>query len=118
MFVRLLKSKLHHATVTDAKLHYPGSIAIDTALMDAAGLLPYEAVLVADLNNGSRVETYVVPADADSGQVVILGPAAKLIKPKDTVIILAFGFYTLEEAKNAKPKVVVLDKNNKIKEGV
>jgi len=116
MFVRLLKSKLHRATVTDVKLHYPGSIAIDTALMDAAGILPYEAVLVADLNNGNRVETYVVPAEADSGQVVILGPAAKLINPKDTVIILAFGFYTPEEAKKAKPKVVVLDKNNKIKE--
>jgi aspartate 1-decarboxylase len=61
------------------------------------------------------VETYVVPAEADSGQVIILGPATKLIKLKDTVIILAFGFYTLEEAKNVKPKVVVLDKNNKIK---
>jgi aspartate 1-decarboxylase len=115
MLVRLLKSKLHNATVTDVKLHYPGSIAIDAVLMDAVGLLPYEAVLVADSNNGNRVETYVVPAEADSGQVVILGPAAKLIKLKDTVIILAFGFYTPKEAKNAKPKVVVLDKNNKIK---
>jgi aspartate 1-decarboxylase len=117
MLVRLLKSKLHNATVTDVKLHYPGSIAIDAALMDAVGLLPYEAVLVADSNNGNRVETYVVPAEADSGQVIILGPAAKLIKLKDTVIILAFGFYTPEEAKNVKPKVVVLDKNNKIKSG-
>jgi aspartate 1-decarboxylase len=116
MLVRLLKSKLHNATITDVKLHYPGSIAIDATLMDAVGLLHYEAVLVADLNNGNRVETYVVPAEADSGQVVILGPAARLIKPKDTVIILAFGFYTPEEAKNTKPKVVVLDKNNKIKE--
>ena len=115
MFVKLLKSKLHHAKVTDAKLHYLGSIAIDTTLMDAVGLLPYEAVLVADLNNGSRVETYVVPAEADSGQVVILGPAARLIKPKDTVIILAFGFYTPEEAKKLKPKIIVLDENNKIK---
>jgi aspartate 1-decarboxylase len=116
MFVRLLKSKIHHATVTDAKLHYPGSIAIDTALMDAVGLLPYEAVLVADLNNGNRVETYAVPADADSGQIVVLGAAAKLISPKDTVIILAFGYYSPEEAKRVKPKVVILDKNNKIKE--
>jgi len=89
MLVKLLKSKLHHATVTDAKLHYPGSIAIDADLMDAVGLLPYEAVLVADLNNGNRVETYVVGAEAGSGQIVILGAAAKLIKPKDIVIILA-----------------------------
>jgi aspartate 1-decarboxylase len=115
MFVKLLKSKLHHATVTDAKLHYPGSIAIDAALMDAAGILPYEFVLVADLNNGNRLETYAVPAEVDSGQVIILGPAARLIKPKDTVIILAFGFYTPEEAKKLKPKIIILDKNNKIK---
>jgi len=116
MFVKILKSKLHRATVTDAKLHYPGSIAIDTDLMDAAGLLPYEAVLVADLNNGNRVETYVVGAEAGSGQIVVLGAAAKLIKPKDIVIILAFGYYSPEEAKNFKPKVIVLDENNEIKE--
>lgn len=115
MFVKLLKSKLHRATVTDAKLHYPGSIAIDSTLMEAAGILPYESVLVADLNNGSRLETYAVPAEADSGEVVILGPAARLVKPKDTIIILSFGFFTPEEAKDFKPKVVVLDENNKIK---
>lgn len=115
MLVKLLKSKLHRATVTDAKLHYAGSIAIDTNLMDAVGLLPYEAVLVADLNNGNRVETYVVGAEAGSGQIVILGAAAKLIKPKDIVIILAFGYYRPEEAKKIKPKIVVLDENNKIK---
>jgi len=118
MFVKILKSKLHRATVTDAKLHYPGSIAIDANLMDAVGLLPYEAVLVADLNNGNRVETYVVGAEAGSGQIVILGAAAKLIKPKDIVIILAFGYYNPEEAKDFKPRVVVLDENNKIKESV
>ncbi len=118
MLVKLLKSKLHRATVTDAKLHYPGSIAIDANLMDAVGLLPYESVLVADLNNGNRVETYVVGAEAGSGKVVILGAAAKLIKPKDIVIILAFGYYSPEEAKGFKPKVAVLDENNKIKESV
>ena len=115
MFVKLLKSKLHHATVTDAKLHYPGSIAIDATLMDAAGILPYEFVLVADLNNGNRLETYAIPADADSGKVVILGPAAHLVKPKDRIVILSFGFYTPEEAKKLKPKVIVLDENNRIK---
>ena len=115
MFVKILKSKLHRATVTDTKLHYPGSIAIDSALMEAAGILPYESVLVADLNNGSRLETYVVPAEAGSGQVVILGAAAQLIQTKDVVIILSFGFFTPEEAKEFKPKVVFLDENNKIK---
>jgi aspartate 1-decarboxylase len=115
MLVKVLKSKLHRATVTDAKLHYPGSIAIDSALMEAAGILPYESVLIADITNGNRLETYVVPAEADSGKIIILGAAAQLIKTKDIVIILGFGFLTPDEAKESKPKVVVLDENNKIK---
>jgi aspartate 1-decarboxylase len=114
MFVKLLKSKLHRATVTDTKLHYPGSIAIDPVLMEAAGILPYESVLIADINNGSRVETYVVPAERDSGRVGILGAAVKLIEPKDIVIIMSFGFFTPEEAEVLKPKIVVLGENNKI----
>ncbi|MBA7682084.1 Aspartate 1-decarboxylase [subsurface metagenome] len=115
MFLKLLKSKLHRATVTDTKLHYEGSIAIDSTLMEAVGILPYESVLLADLNNGSRLETYAVPAEGDSGQVVVLGAAAQLVKPKDTIIIFAFGYYTPQEAEKLKPKVVVLDENNKIK---
>ncbi len=115
MLVKILKSKLHRATVTDTKLHYPGSIAIDSALMEAAGILPYESVLVADLNNGNRLETYVVPAEANSGQVVILGAAVRLIKLKDIVIILSFGFFTPEQAKEFKSKIIVLDENNNIK---
>ena len=116
MFVKILKSKLHRATVTDTKLHYPGSIAIDPVLMEAAGILPYESVLIADVNNGSRLETYVVPAEPNSGQVVIMGAAAQLMKPKDIVIIMSFGFFTPDEAKESKPKVVVLGENNKIKD--
>ena len=115
MLVKILKSKLHRATVTDTKLHYSGSIEIDSVLMEAAGILPYESVLVADLNNGNRLETYVVPAEAGSGQVVILGAAARLIEPKNIVIILNFGFFTLGEAKEFEPKVIILDENNKIK---
>jgi aspartate 1-decarboxylase len=115
MLVKILKSKLHRATVTDTKLHYPGSIEIDSTLMEAAGILPYEFVLVADLNNGHRLETYAIPAEANSGKVVILGAAARLIKPKDIIIIFSFGYYTPEEAKKVKPKVIVLDENNKIK---
>ncbi len=115
MFVKLLKSKLHRARVTETKLHYAGSIAIDSTLMEAAGILPYESVLIADLNNGGRLETYAVPAEADSGQVVILGAAARLIKPKDLIIVFSFGYYTPEEAKKLEPKVVLLGENNKIK---
>ena len=113
MFVKILKSKLHRARVTDAKLHYPGSLAVDSALMEAADILPYESVLVADVNNGNRLETYVVPAEAGSGEIVILGAAARLIQPKDIVIILGFGYVSPEEAGDFKPKVVVLDENNK-----
>ena len=99
MFIKVLKSKLHRATVTDVKLHYAGSIATDSELMEAVGILPYESVMVADLNNGNRLETYAVPAEAGSGQVAILGAAAQLINPKDIVIIFSFVFLTPDEAK-------------------
>jgi aspartate 1-decarboxylase len=100
--------------VTETKLHYPGSVAIDSELMEAAGILPYESVLIADLNNGNRLETYVVPAEAGSRQIAVLGAAAQLIEPKDIVIILSFGFLTPEETKQFKPKIAVLDENNNI----
>ena len=115
MFVKILKGKIHRATVTDTKLHYAGSILIDSVLMESADILPYESVLVADLNNGNRLETYAVPAEADSGQVVVLGAAAQMIEAKDIIIIFSFAYYTPEEATKIKPKVIVLDENNKIK---
>jgi len=114
MFVKILKSKLHRARVTEAKLHYPGSIAIDSELMEAVGILPYESVLIADLNNGNRLETYAVPAEAGSRRIAVLGAAAQLIKPKDIIIILSFGFFTPEEVKEFKPKIAVLDEDNNI----
>ncbi len=114
MFVKILKSKLHRARVTEAKLHYPGSIGIDSALMDAVGISPYESVLIADLNNGNRLETYAVPAEAGSGKIEILGAAAQLIEPEDIVIIMSFGSMTPQEAEQFKPKVAVLDESNKI----
>lgn len=109
-----MKSKLHRATVTDAKLHYPGSLAIDVDLMKQTGIVPYESVIVADLENGNRLETYAIEAEAGSGDVVILGAAAKLIKKGDIVIIFSFGFFTPEEASTHKPKVLVLGENNKV----
>ena len=114
MLVKVLKSKLHRARVSDTKLHYPGSIEIDRSLMQTAGILPYESVLIADLNNGNRFETYVVPGKADSGRIVILGAAALLAKPGDILIIMGFAFCTPEEAAELTPKVVVLDENNRI----
>lgn len=114
MLLKLLKSKIHRAMVTDAKLDYPGSIEIDSELMTAAGVLPYESVVVADLENGSRLETYAVPADAGSKKIVILGAAARLVNPGDRVIILNFALFTPQEAKDFKPRVIVLDENNNI----
>lgn len=114
MLVKLLKSKLHRARVTDTKLHYAGSLAVDSELMDEVGLLPYEAITIADLNNGARLETYVVPAEAGSRKIVVMGAAAQLINAEDIVIIFSFGQYTPEQAKSAKPKVVVLDENNNV----
>ena len=114
MFVKILKSKLHRARVTDAKLHYAGSVAIDSELMEAVGLVPYESVMIADLNNGNRLETYVVPAEAGSRDVVIMGAAANLIEAGDIVIIFSFAFLTAEEAKEFKPKAVALNEKNEI----
>jgi aspartate 1-decarboxylase len=114
MLIKVLKSKLHRARVTEAKLHYPGSIEIDENLMWAAGIVPYEAVTVADLNNGNRLQTYVVPGEPGSGRVVILGAAAQLVKPKDVVIIFSFAYCTPEEAAELAPKIVMLDENNRI----
>lgn len=117
MLIKMLKGKLHRATVTDAKLHYVGSIYIDSVLMEAAGILPYESVLISDLTNGSRLETYAVPAKANSGQIVVLGAAAQLIKTGDLIIIFSFAYCSPEEAKELKPRVVILDENNKIRPG-
>jgi len=114
MLIKILKSKLHRARVTETRLNYPGSILIDAALMKAAGILPYEGVLIADLNNGNRVETYAVPAPANSGQIIVLGAAAKLMKKNHIVIIFSFTYCTPAEARKLKPKVVLLDKRNKI----
>ncbi len=96
-------------------MRYPGSIAIDSALMKAANILPYEVVLIADLNNGNRLQTYAIAAEAKSGKIIILGPAAKLVKAKDTITIFSFGYYTPAQARKLKPKIIILGKNNKIK---
>ena len=115
MLIKILKGKLYRAVVTDARPDYPGSIEIDSALMEAAGILPYESVLVADLDNGSRLETYAVAGQAGSGRVSILGAAARLIKRGDIIIVFSFGYYTPDEEARVKPRVVVLDENNRIK---
>jgi len=115
MFIKALKAKIHRAIVTETKLDYPGSVAVDADLLEAAQILPYEAVLMANVTNGARAETYIVPAPAGSGDVVVLGAAARVFNPKDIIIIINFAYYTPDETAKLKPKVVVCDENNKIK---
>lgn len=116
MYIKALKSKIHRATVTDSELEYPGSIAIDKNLLDAAGMKHYETVLIANANNGERVETYVVPAEPGSGKIVVLGAAARKFERGDIIIILNFAYYEPDEFDGHKPIVVIPDAKNQIKE--
>ena len=116
MLIKVLKGKIHRVTVTDAHLEYPGSIGIDSKLLEAAGIAPYEAVKVLDVTNGNRLETYAVPERAGSGKITVLGAAAHLIKKNDIVIIMSFGYFAEEEVKDFKPKIVVPNEKNGIKE--
>ncbi len=114
MFVTMFKSKLHRAVVTQADLNYVGSITIDEALMEAADIMPNEKVQVVNNNNGARFETYVIPGPRDSGIICLNGAAARLVQPGDTVIIISYAMMTREEARHFKPKVVLVDENNRV----
>jgi len=110
----MLKSKIHRATVTQAELDYVGSIAIDTALMEAADLLEGEQVTIADITNGARLETYVIPAPRGSGTITINGAAAHLVHQDDLVIIMGYGLFDDAEARRMKPRVVHVDEQNRV----
>ena len=114
MKIKLLKSKLHRATVTDACLDYEGSISIDHNLMKRANILNHEKVHVLNVTNGSRLETYAIPS-SKSGDICINGAAAHLVNPGDLVIIVSYATMSNDEAQNFEPKVVLLDQNNKVK---
>lgn len=113
MQVKLLKSKIHRATVTDSSLEYQGSLGIDTDFMEKVGFYPYEKILVANIANGQRFETYVIPAPAGSKTICLNGAAARLGEVGDRLVIMTFGIMSEEEAKQWKPKVIVLDDANK-----
>ena len=115
MTLTMLKSKIHRATVTEAELDYVGSITIDKNLLEASGILEYEKVLVVDITNGSRLETYTIAGERGSGIICLNGAAAKLINKGDTVIIMAFADMDEKEAKEYKPTVVFVDDENKVK---
>jgi aspartate 1-decarboxylase len=110
----MLKSKIHRATVTQADLHYVGSVTVDRDLMDAADLLPGEQVAIVDINSGSRLETYVIEGPRGSGVIGINGAAARLVQPGDLVILISYATVTDAEARTMQPKVVFVDADNKI----
>ena len=111
----MMKSKIHRATVTGADLHYEGSIAIDSTLIEAAGFLPGEAVHVWNINNGERLETYVIPAAPGSGEIRLNGAAARLVAPGDLVIILSFCWLEEAAARQHQGKVVLVDEHNRVR---
>lgn len=114
MLIELLKAKIHRVVVTQADLHYIGSITIDEDLMDASGILENEKVQVVNINNGERLETYVIKGDRGSGKVCLNGPAARKVQPGDIVIIMAYAQMTPEEARTHMPQIIFPDANNKI----
>ncbi len=116
MFRTMCKSKIRGAVVTGTKLHYDGSIGIDEAILDAADLYPWERVQVVNLNNGARLETYVIKEKAGSGTICLKGPAARLGQVGDEIIIISYVELTEEEAKSITPVVVNLENGNQLAE--
>lgn len=114
MYRTMLKSKIHRATVTQADLHYVGSVTVDEDLMQAADLLPGEQVAIVDVTNGARLETYVITGQRGSGVIGINGAAARLVHPGDLVILIAYGQMDQAEARSHKPRVVFVDADNRI----
>lgn len=115
MIIQVLKSKIHRATLTDANLNYIGSIAIDEDLMEAANFLENEKVHVFNINNGERLETYVIKGERGSGIISLNGAAARKAAKGDLVIIVSFASLEFEEAKSFKPCIVFPDQNNKLR---
>lgn len=114
MTLEMLKSKIHRATVTQAELNYVGSITIDESLMEAAGIIEYEKVQIADVYNGARFETYVIAGEAGSGIICLNGAAARMVSTGDKVIIMSYAQMQPQEVKENPPKVVFVDENNQI----
>lgn len=114
MQIEILKSKIHRVKITQAELHYVGSITIDEDLMKAANLLPNEKVQIVNVNNGERLETYVIKGEAGSGQVCLNGPAARKAQVGDVIIIISYCHMDYDEARSFQPTLVFPDDNNKL----
>lgn len=109
MLIEVLKSKIHKVTVTEANLHYIGSVTIDEDLMDASGIIENEKVQVLNINNGERIETYVIRGERGSGKICLNGPAARKVIVGDVIIIMSYALMELNEAKSFSPKVIFPD---------
>lgn len=112
MTVTMFKGKLHRLTVTEADLYYEGSITLDRELLDAANILAYEKVQVVNVNNGARLETYTIPGFPGSRTVCLNGPAARLCAPGDEVIVISYAQMSVEEAREFRPRVVIVNGKN------
>ena len=112
----MLRAKLHGATITGAEIDYEGSITIDEYIIEQAGILPFEQVMVSNLNNGARFETYVIPGKRDSGEVCLNGPTARKGVCGDRVMVFSFGYVQEDSLEGFRPKILVLDTSNKIAE--
>lgn len=114
MYIEILKSKIHRATVTQAELNYVGSITIDENLMDAADLVPGEKVQIVNNNNGERLETYVIKGERNTGVICLNGAAARRVQVGDTIIIISYCLIEKDKARTVEPKLVFPDDNNRL----
>jgi len=114
MFRQMLRSKIHRATVTDACLEYEGSLTVDENLLEAAGILPYEAVVISNLHNGERFTTYVIPGARGSGTISLNGPTARKGAVGDQIIIFCYEFYNEDEIKRHTPRIIKVDDKNRM----
>lgn len=114
MTIKMLKAKIHRATVTQAELDYVGSITVDMDLLEQAGIMEYEKVQIVDVNNGSRFETYTIAGERGSGVMCLNGAAARMVQTGDKIILMAYAQVTPEEASELRPTVLFVDEKNKV----
>ena len=114
MFIEILKSKIHRVKITQAELHYVGSITLDEDLMDAANIIENEKVQIVNINNGERLETYVIKGDRGTGEVCLNGPAARRAQVGDIIIIISYASMDAEEAKRHQPVIIFPDEKNQV----
>ena len=114
MYLHIFKSKIHRVKVTQAELNYVGSITIDRTLMEAANLMEGERVQIVNIDNGQRLETYVIAGEANSGTICLNGPAARRVQVGDKIIIISYGLMTKEEAEAHSPVIIFPDENNRL----